>query len=168
MYGELVRLRDWLLLLVLTGILAVSIAVYLPTNPSVFYSIIVGLLIGILFLVVLALRPEYKQSLIEGLSRLRKKDMETGGRFNRYGRLAGFLIVINSLVFRLMVQYNLVSPLFFLSFIYIQMALGVILTVSFLGIVGKLLRYPLIALIILELAVAVTVTALFLLELMPH
>jgi hypothetical protein len=97
MYGELVQLRDWLLLLVLTGILAVSIAVYLPTNPSVFYSIIVGLLIGILFLVVLALRPEYKQSLIEGLSRLRKKDMETGGRFNRYGRLAGFLIVINFL-----------------------------------------------------------------------
>ena len=156
------------MLLVLTGILAVSIAVYLPTNPSVFYSIIFGLLIGIIFLVVLALRPEYKQGLIEGLSRLRKKDMETGGRFNRYGRLAGFLIVISSLVFRLMMQYNIVSPLLFLAFIYIQMALGVILTVSFLGIVGKLLRYPLIALIILELAVAVTVTALFLLELMPH
>jgi len=94
--------------------------------------------------------------------------VETGGRFNRYGKLAGFLILINSLVFRLMAHYNLHSSLSFLLFIYIQMGLGVILTASLLGISGKVFRYPLIALIILELAVIGIITALFLLELAHH
>jgi len=48
------------------------------------------------------------------------------------------------------------------------MGLGVILTASLLGISGKVFRYPLIALIILELAVIGIITALFLLELAHH
>jgi len=162
------RLGDWLWVLVLVGVFAVSVILYVRTNPNFFYSVVVGFLIGIVFLVVMALQPKYKEDLIKRLSRLRRKDIEKGGWFNRYGRLAGFLIVMNSLVFRLLTQYQLISPIFFLLFIYIQISLGVILCISLMKIVGKLWRYLLTILIILGLAVAVIVTALSLLELLPR
>jgi len=163
-------MRLWRLLgaLVLIGIFAVSVTLYLQTKPSFFHSLLIGFLIGIVFLVVMALQPKYKEDLIKRLSGLRRKDIETGGWFNRYGRLAGFLIVMNSLVFRLLIQFQLISPIFFLLFIYIQISLGVILCISLIKIVGKLWLYLLIILIILGLAVAVIVTALSLLELLPH
>ena len=164
----LMRLGDWLWVLALIGIFAVSVILYIRTNPNFFYSFVVGFLVGIVFLIVTALRPKYKEGLIKRLSGLRRKDIETGGWFNRYGRLAGFLIIMNSLVFRLLIQYKPISPIFFLLFIYIQISLGVILCMSLIKIVGKLWRYLLTILIILGFAVAIIVTALSLLELLPH
>jgi uncharacterized membrane protein len=73
------------------------------------------------------------------------------------------------LIFRLMLQYELVSsqqPHFVLAFIYIQMALSMVLLVSLLRMAEKRVwRYPLIALLILTFVVVVAVTVLLILEL---
>jgi hypothetical protein len=170
--GRELRRRDWLWVFALLGILAVSVLWYLQQNPRFLYSLVVACFVAIAFLVLLALRPEYRQALIRRLLGLHNRDLEAGGWFNRYGRLAGILLVINSLIFRLMLQYQLVSsqqPHFVLAFIYIQMALVIVLLVSLLRMAEKQWwRYPLIALLILTLAVVVAVTALLLLELLLH
>jgi hypothetical protein len=78
---------------------------------------------------LLALRPDYRQGIISRLLRLHNRDLERGGWFRRYGRLAGILIVINALIFRLMVQLQFISSQdvqAILLFIYIQMALGMV------------------------------------------
>lgn len=167
--GRRLRRRDWLWVFTLLGIVAVSVLWYLQQNPSLLYSIAVACFVAIAFLILLALRPEHQQTLIRRLLELHNRDREAGGWFNRYGRLAGILLVINLLIFRLMLQYELVSsqqPHFVLAFIYIQMALSMVLLVSLLRMAEKRVwRYPLIALLILTFVVVVAVTVLLILEL---
>jgi hypothetical protein len=172
MSGGLGRHRDWLWVFALLSILTAYILWYLQQNPRFLYSLAVACFVAIAFLVLLALRPEYRQALIRRLLGLHKRDLERGGLFHRYGRLAVILSIINWLIFGLMLRFQLVSPQhphFVLSFFYIQMALGMVLLVSFLRVAGKRWwRYPLIALLILTLVVVVAVTALLLLELTLH
>jgi hypothetical protein len=81
----------------------------------------------------------------------------------KYWRLAGILLIINLLIFRLMLQFQLISPQyphFVLTFFYIQMALGMVLLVSFLRVAGKWWRCLSITMLILELVVIATITAM--------
>ena len=155
--------RDWLWVFALLSILTVYTLWYIQQRPQFIYSIAIAFFVAMIFCALLALRPEYRQGLIRRLLGLHKRDLERGGWFHRYGRLAGFLIVINLIIFRLMLRFQLVSyeyPYFVLTFIYIQMALGIILLVSLLRVAGKWWRYPLITMLILTLAVIAAVTAL--------
>jgi len=155
--------RDWLWVFALLSILTAYTVWYLQLKPHFIYSLAIAFSIAMIFCALLALRPEYRQGLTRRLLGLHKRDLERGGWLHRYGRLAGILIVINLMIFRLMLQFQLVSsqyPHFVLTFIYIQMALGIILLVSFLRVAGKWWRYPLITMLILTLAVIVAVTAL--------
>ena len=163
MTGSLGRSRDWFLIFALLVILATSVLWYLYQNPHFFISLAIALFVAIIFLTLLALRPEYRQGLIRRLLELHERDLERGGWYHRYGRLAGILIIINLLIFRLMLQFQLVSPQyphFVLTFFYIQMALGMVLLVSLLRVAGKWWKYLLITTLILKLAAIAAVTAI--------
>ena len=170
MTGSLRRSRDWFLIFALLVILATSVLWYLYQNPHFFISLAIALFVAIIFLTLLALRPEYRQGLIRRLLELHKRDLERGGWIHRYGRLAGILIIINALIFRLMLQLQFLSAqdvqAIFL-FIYIQMALGTVLLVSLLRVAGKWWRYLLTANLILTLVVIAIVTAI-LVHSLPH
>ena len=171
MTGSLRRSRDWFRIFAFLVILAAFVLWYLYQNPHFFISLAIALFVAIIFLTLLALRPEYRQGIIRRLLGFQKRDLERGGWFQRYGKLAGILIIINALIFRLMVELQFVSTQdvqAILLFIYIQMALGTVLLVSFLRVAGKWLRYPLIILLTLTLVVVAIITALILLELTLH
>lgn len=163
MSGGLRHYRDWLWVFALLSILTAYILWYLQQKPHFIYSIAIAFSVAMIFCALLALRPEYRQGLIRRLLGLHKRDLERGGWFHRYGRLAGILLIINLLIFRLMLQFQLVSPQyphFVLTFFYIQMALGMVLLVSFLRVAGKWWRYLLIIMLILTLAAIATITAI--------
>lgn len=163
MRGGLRHYRDWLWVFALLSILTAYILWYLQQNPHFTYSLAIAFSIAMIFCALLALRPEYRQCLIRRLLGLHKRDLERGGWFHRYGRLAGILLIINLVIFRLMLRFQLVSPQhphFVLSFFYIQMALGIVLLVSFLRVAGKWLRYLLITMLILTLVVIAIITAM--------
>jgi hypothetical protein len=171
MSGGLRHYRDWLWVFAFLSILIAYALWYLQQNPPFIYPLAIAFSAAIIFCALLALRPEYRQDLIRRLLGLHKRDLERGGWFRRYGKLAGILIIINALIFRLMVELQFVSiqdVQAILLFIYIQMALGTVLLVSFLRVAGKWLRYPLIILLTLTLVLVTIITAMILLELTLH
>ncbi|MDH5691366.1 MAG: hypothetical protein OEY81_08070, partial [Candidatus Bathyarchaeota archaeon] len=140
MSGRLRHYRDWLWVFVFLSILIAYALWYLQQNPPFIYPLAIAFFVAIIFLTLSALRPEYRQGIIRRLLGLHKRDLERGGWFHRYGKLAGILIIINALIFRLMVELQFVSTQdvqAILLFIYIQMALGTVLLVSFLRVAGK-------------------------------
>lgn len=171
MTGSLRRSRDWFRIFALLVILAASVLWYLYITPHFSYLLAIALFVAIIFLTLLALRPEYREGIIRRLLGFQKRDLERGGWLQRYGKLAGILIIINSLIFRLMVGLQFVSiqdVQAILLFIYVQMALGTVLLVSFLRVAGKWLRYPLIILLALTLVAVAMITAIILRELTLH
>lgn len=169
--GGLGHHRYWLWVFVLLSILAIWVLLYLQ-NPRFLYPLTVAIFVAIVFLALLGLRPKYRQALVRRLLGLNKRDLETGGLFHRYGRLAGILIAVNSLIFSLLLQYQLVSSkqtYAVFAFIYVQMFLGMVLLVSLLRLARKRWwKYPIVVLIILTLVVVAILTAMLLLELALH
>jgi len=161
MSGGLRHYWDWLWIPALLSILIAYVLWYLQHNPNFIYSFAIAFSVALVLCAVLVLRYD----LIRRLLGLYKRDLERGGWFYRYGRLAAILFIINSAIFRLMLQFQLVSPqypYFVLAFFYIQMALGMVLVVSFLKVAGKWWRYPIITMLILTLVIIAIITAMFL------
>lgn len=160
-----VRYKDSLYVLVLLILLSGSII--LQQNFLFFYYLIFVLIALIAFFTLLHLRPDYRRRLIERLELFQERDHDLGDLFYRYGRLSGILIVVNLLIFRLLEYFDIVSSsqtVFFLLFFYVQMILGTILLISLIRSAGRIWRYPLTGLLILQLAVVVIISILFLLK----
>ena len=161
--GSLERHRNWLWFFVFLGMLAICMLWYIQQNPHFIYSLVIAFSVATIFCALLALRPKFRQALSKSLLEFYRRDLESGGLFHRFGRLAAILSIINWLIFGLMLKFHLVSPqhsYFVLTFFYIQLILGIIFILSLLKAVGRWWRYLLISLSILHLAVIATITAI--------
>ncbi len=150
------KYRDWLWVSILLIVVTAYTLWTLQQQPQFIYYLVVAISVAIVFNALLVLRPEYRQSLIR-----RVLEFQRGrGRLYRYRTLVVILFFINIMIFRVVLQSQLFSPHFVLIFFYILMALGMILLVSFLRVVGKWWRY-LIILMLTAMLVAIAILSYF-------
>ena len=95
---------------------------------------------------------------------LHKRDLERGGWLYRYGTPAAVFFFIYWAIFRVMLEFQLISPQylphFVFTYLYVQLALGLVILVSFLRIAGKWWRHLLMVMLILTLTAIATITAI--------
>jgi len=95
---------------------------------------------------------------------LHKRDLERGGWLYRYGTPAAVFSLIYWAIFRVMLEFQLVSPQylphFVFTYLYIQLALGLVILVGFLRVAGKRWIYLPIVMLILTLVAIATITAI--------
>lgn len=134
--------RKWYWIAILV-VLSVSLytAWYLQLNPQRLPLFLVTITVAIGFVVLMALLPEYRRRLAERIAVYHAKERESLGRLYRYRNVALAVILINSLVFPLLWQYQLIPsqymPLYVITFLIINVASGAILAVGLLKTMGK-------------------------------
>jgi len=95
---------------------------------------------------------------------LHKRDLERGGWLYRYGTPAAIFSLAYWAIFRVILEFQLISPRylphFVFTYLYIQLALGLVILAGFLRVAGKWWRYLLMVMLILTLAAIATITAI--------
>ena len=129
----------WVAILIVLSI-SVYTVWYLQLNPQHIPLFLTTIIIAIGFVVAMALLPKYRRRFAEKIMAYHAKEKSLG-RLYRYKNVVLALIVINSLVFSVLWQYQLIPlryvPLYAITFLIINLASGAILIVWLLKTMGK-------------------------------
>lgn len=131
--------RYWVAILIFLGICIYTVW-YLQVNPQ---NIPLFLAIGVVavgFVVLMALLPKYRRRFLEAIMAYHAKEKGLGALY-RYKNMALALILINSLIFSVLWQYQLIPsqyiPMYAISFLIINLTSSTILIVGLLKTIGK-------------------------------
>ena len=129
----------WIAILILLSI-SLYTAWYLQLNPQQIPLFLTTTIIAIGFVVVMALLPKYRRRFGEKIVVYHAKEKSLGALY-RYKNVALALILINSLIFSVLWQYQLIPsqyvPLYAITFLIINLTSGAILIVGLLKTIGK-------------------------------
>lgn len=132
--------KDWFAVFIFVVGLAGYIIWYLSLNPQHIPLFLTTTIITIGFVVVMALLPKYRRRFAEKIMAYYAKEKSLG-RLYRYKNVALALIIINSLIFSVLWQYQLIPPqyvaLYAVTFLVINLTSGAILIAGMLKTIGK-------------------------------
>ena len=131
--------RYWVAVLIILGML-IYIVWYLSFNPRYVLVFLATTIIALGFVAVMALLPKYRRRFAEKIMAYYAKEKSLG-RLYRYKNVALALIIINSLIFSVLWQYQLIPPqyvaLYAVTFLVINLTSGAILIAGMLKTIGK-------------------------------
>ena len=129
----------WIAILVVLSI-SLYTAWYLQLHPQHIPLFLATTIVAMGFVVVMALLPKYRRRFAEKIMAYHAKEKSLGRPYH-YKNVALALIIINSLVFSVLWQYQLIPsqyvPFYAITFLIINLASGAILIVGLLKTIGK-------------------------------
>jgi hypothetical protein len=129
----------WVAILIALGI-SLYTAWYLLLHPQHVLLFLATTIVAVGFVVVMALLPKYRRRFAEKMTAYHAKEKSLG-RLYRYKNVAVALILINSLIFSVLWQYQLIPAQYVLSyaitFLIVTLTAGAILIAGLLKTMGK-------------------------------
>ena len=95
------KYKDWLGVLVLISVVTGLTVWYLSLNPHNILRFLIGPIIGLGFVVVMALFPKYRQQFVKKVLSFHVKAQKRGGLTYRYGKIFFAVMIITLTVFSL-------------------------------------------------------------------
>lgn len=157
------KYMDWLVVFIGLSVLIVFTIGSLQQDPQFIYPLAVAISVAIIFNVLLALRPKYRQGLIRRLREFHAREQRRGGWLYHYGNLARVFFYINLGIGYVTWKSQLIHlPQFFIAWLFIQLILGMVSVARFLTVAEGWWRYLITTMLILSLA-AIALLSFFIL-----
>jgi len=135
------KYKNYVAVLLITILLTVYTWWYLQLHPEKLSHFLIGPLIALIFVILVALKPEYGKRLSKAIMTYDAKRKELGGRFYRYRIIALVLFFLIVLAFPIVWEYQLVPSQYVafvvLSFLVVVVALGIIQIVGIIKVAKK-------------------------------